>query len=292
MGVRVGLRWLQCAVVTLGLVVGGSLLGAASGHAQTIAEILAKKTLVIGVLVDFPPFGFMNDQQKADGFDIDLANLMAKYMGVNAVIVPVSNPNRIPFLQTKKIDVLVASLGITPERSKQVMFTDPYVDVNVAIAAPKKVPLTDVEQLTQYSVAVARGSSQETYIDALAPKGAKIMRFDGEMPPAQAMVSGQADAWADSTIMIAGIAKANPGLQIEPKIVLKHQANAIAVRLDAFEFEHWINTFLYRSNSAGSWISCTASGWERRCPNCRCSDHQAASCVRPSHAQRVAGRAT
>jgi len=251
MRVRVGLGWVRLAVVTLAVAFGSCVLGAASGHAQTIAEILAKKTLVIGSLVDFPPFGFMNDQQKADGFDIDLAKLMAKYMGVEAVIVPVANQNRIPYLQTKKIDVLIASLGITPERSKQVMFTDPYVAVDVAIFAPKKLALTDIQQLTTVSVAVARGSSQEGYIDAIAPPGAKIMRFDGEMAPAKALVTGLADAWADSTILMGEIAKANPSLEIEPKIVLKRQANAIAVRLDAFEFEHWINTFLYQIKLSG-----------------------------------------
>jgi polar amino acid transport system substrate-binding protein len=246
MRVRVGLGWVRLAVVMLVVAFGSCAIGARSSQAQSIADILAKKTLVIGSLVDFPPFGFTNDQQKPDGFDIELAVLMAKYMGVEAVIVPVANQNRIPFLQSKKIDVLVASLGITPERSKQVMFTNPYVAVNVGIFAPKKVALTEIKQLTTLSVAVARGSSQEGYIDAIAPPGAKIMRFDGEMAPAKAMMTGLADAWADSTILMAEVAKANPALEIESKIVLKRQANAIAVRLDAFELEHWINTFLYQ----------------------------------------------
>lgn len=251
MRVPMRIQWLRLVVLGLLVAVGGCLAGAAPGQAQTIADILARQKLTIGVLVDFPPFGFMNDKQEPDGFDIDLAKLMAKYMGVKAEIVPVSDANRIPFLQSKKVDLLVASLGITPERARQVMFTDPYVDVNVVIAAPKKVPLNDPQQLTQYSVAVARGSSQETYLTSVAPKGAKIMRFDGEMPPAQAMISGQADAWADSAIMIAGIAKAYPQLQIEPKIVLKHQVNAIAVRMDAFELAHWVNTFLYQVKLSG-----------------------------------------
>lgn len=251
MGVLVGLRCLRLLALTLAVAFGTCGLGAIPGQAQSIADILAKKQLVIGSLVDFPPFGFMNDEQKPDGLDIELAKLMAKYLGVEAVIVPVANQNRVPFLQSKKVDVLVASLGITPERSKQVMFTDPYVAVNVAIFAPKKLALTDIRQLTTYSVAVARGSSQEGYIDAIAPKGAKIMRYDGEMAPAKAMVTGLADAWADNTVLMGEIAKANPSLEIEPKIVLKRQANSIAVRLDAFELEHWINTFLYQIKLSG-----------------------------------------
>ncbi|MGH7043991.1 MAG: transporter substrate-binding domain-containing protein [Acetobacteraceae bacterium] len=252
MGIRIGLGWFRAAAVTLAVAFGSCALGAASSHAQTtLAEILAKKELVVGSLVDFPPFGFMDKEQKAVGFDIDLAHLMAKYMGVKLKIVPISDANRVPYLQSKKVDVLIASLGITPERAKQVMFTDPYAEVDVAIAAPKNLPLTNIQQLTKYSVAVARGSSQAGYIEALAPKGAKIMYFDGEMPPAQAMISGLANSWSDSTIMIAAIAKKYPNLNIVPKIVLKRQANAIAVRLSDFRLERWINTFLYQIKLSG-----------------------------------------
>jgi polar amino acid transport system substrate-binding protein len=213
---------------------------------QTLAEIQAKKKIVVGVLTDFPPFGIMNDQQQPDGFDIELAKLMAKNLGVEAEIVSMTTANRIPYLQSKRVDVLVASLGITPERARQVMFTIPYAAVNVVIAAPRSVNLKTIEDLKTISVAVSRGSSQETYVDAIAPKGAKIERFDGESPAAQAMLSGQADAWANNTIMIGTIAKANPSLQIEEKITLRRQSNAIAVRLDAFELHQWINTFIYQ----------------------------------------------
>lgn len=226
-------------------------LAAGTARAQSINEILTKKKIVIGVLVDFPPFGIMNDKQQPDGYDIELAKLMAKYLGVEAEITPITTANRIPYLQSKRIDVLVASLGITAERAKQVMFTIPYAGVNVVIAAPKAVKLEKIDDLKQVSIAVSRGSSQETYVDEIAPKDAKIMRFDGESPAAQAMLTGQAQAWANNTIMIGAIAKNNPGLDIESKIVLRRQANAIAVRLDAYELHQWINTFIYQIKMTG-----------------------------------------
>jgi polar amino acid transport system substrate-binding protein len=236
----------RSSVIMLTLILGTCLANPVVSHAQTISEILAKKKLVIGVLVDFPPFGFMNDRQQADGYDIDIAKLMAKYLGVEPEIVPVSTANRIPFLQSKKIDILVASLGISPERAKQVMFTNPYAAVNVVIAAPASVNLKDVADLAKLSVAVSRGSAQETYVDAAAPKGAKIMRFDGEMPAAQAMISGQADTWAENTVMLGAVAKSNPDLHLETKITLRRQYNAMAVRMDAFELKQWVGTFLYQ----------------------------------------------
>jgi polar amino acid transport system substrate-binding protein len=240
-----GLIMTAAAVAAAVLATGGPV------SAQTLAEIQAKKKIVLGVLTDFPPFGIMNDQQQPDGLDIELAKLLAKNLGVEPEIVSMTTANRIPYLQSKRVDILVASLGITPERAKQVMFTIPYAAVNVVIAAPKSVNLKTIEDLKSISVAVSRGSSQETYVDAIAPKGAKIERFDGESPAAQAMLSGQADAWANNTVMIGAIAKANPSLQLEEKITLRRQANAIAVRLDAFELHQWINTFIYQIKLSG-----------------------------------------
>ncbi len=231
--------------------VGCSLALASSAAAQTLAEIVAKKKIVVGVLVDLPPFGMMDANQKPVGLDIDLANLMAKNLGVEAEIVPVATGNRIPYLQSKRIDVLVASLGITPERAKQVMFAIPYVGVDVVIAGPKRVKISSIEDLKNVSVAVARGSSQEGYITAIAPKDAKIMRFDGDGAATQAVLSGQADTFSNNTLMVGTIKKANPSLEIENKVVLRRQANAIAVRLDAFELHQWINTFIYHTKMTG-----------------------------------------
>jgi polar amino acid transport system substrate-binding protein len=223
----------------------------ASSQAQSVSEILSRKKIVIGVLVDLPPFGMMSSEQKPEGLDIDLAALLAKNLGVEAEIVPVATANRIPYLQSKRIDILVASLGITPDRAKQVMFTIPYVSVDVVIAAGKSVKLASIDDLKTVSIAVARGSSQEGYVTSIAPKDAKIMRFDGDAPATQAFIAGQAQALSNNSIMIASIKKANPGLEIENKITLRRQANAIAVRLDAFELHQWINTFIYHAKMTG-----------------------------------------
>jgi hypothetical protein len=90
------------------------------------ADIKKKGEITIGMLVDFPPYGTTNAQNQPDGYDADVAKLLAKDWGVKANIVPVTGPNRIPFLLTNKVDLLVASLAITPERAKQVQFSTPY----------------------------------------------------------------------------------------------------------------------------------------------------------------------
>ena len=109
----------RAAIAALGL--GAALtVFAPLASAQTVADIKKKGEITIGMLVDFPPYGTTNAQNQPDGYDADVAKLLAKDWGVKANIVPVTGPNRIPFLLTNKVDLLVASLAVTPERAKQV----------------------------------------------------------------------------------------------------------------------------------------------------------------------------
>ena len=67
----------------------------------------------------------LNDKQEPDGYDVDVAKLLGSYLGVKVNLVTLTSPNRIPFLVTNKVDLIVATFGITPERAKQVMFSIP-----------------------------------------------------------------------------------------------------------------------------------------------------------------------
>src|SRR3546814_15628265 len=80
-------------------------LGSASAAAETIDQVKEKGELTIGMLVDFPPYGIMNTENKPDGYDADVARQLAKDLGVKLNIVPVTGPNRIPYLLTNKVDV-------------------------------------------------------------------------------------------------------------------------------------------------------------------------------------------
>ena len=81
--------------------------------AQTLDELKKKGELRVGLLVDFPPYGTVNARNEPDGYDADVARLLAKDLGLKLQLVPVTGPNRIPFLLTNKVDLLVASLAIT-----------------------------------------------------------------------------------------------------------------------------------------------------------------------------------
>ena len=131
----------------------------AAGYARRpMDEILSRGTINIGVLVDLPPYGLLNDKQEPDGYDIEVAKLIGSYIGVKVNLVPLTSPNRIPFLLTNKVDLIVATFGITPERAKQVMFSIPYAAIENVVFAAKDKKITSLEDLKGLRVGVPRGT--------------------------------------------------------------------------------------------------------------------------------------
>ncbi|MBO9646796.1 MAG: transporter substrate-binding domain-containing protein, partial [Pseudacidovorax sp.] len=123
--------------------------------AQSVADIKKKGEITIGMLVDFPPYGTTDAKNQPDGYDADVAKLLAKDLGIAADIVPVTGPNRIPFLLTGKVDMLIASLAITPERAKQVLFSKPYSAASIVLYGNAKSPIKTAADLKGLRVGVA-----------------------------------------------------------------------------------------------------------------------------------------
>src|SRR3954451_11134052 len=160
--------------------VAASSLSASGASAASPEEIKARGKLMDGVLTDYPPFGGTDAQQQPAGHDADVAKLLAKSLSVTLDLVPVTGPNRIPYLLTNKIDVLIATFGITAERSKQVLFSNPYSALTIYVLAPKSLNVKTPEDLKAIAISVARASTQDTAISAIAPPGTTLKRFDDD----------------------------------------------------------------------------------------------------------------
>ena len=219
--------------------------------AATPDEIKARGKLMVGLLTDYPPFGGTDAQQQPAGYDADVARLMAKSLGVQAELVPVTGPNRIPYLLTNKIDVLIATFGITAERSKQVLFSNPYSALTLYVLAPKSLNIKTPEDLKGVTIGVARASTQDTAISATAPAGTQIKRFDDDATTLQALISGQVQAMGGSNTILAQLHKDYPQLGIEPKITLREQANGMAFRKSDTALQQYANTFISEMEKSG-----------------------------------------
>lgn len=229
-----------------------ALLGAAApaARAQTLDEIKKKGTLTVGMLIDFAPYGTVDASNQPDGYDADVAKLLAKEWGVKLNLVPVTGPNRIPYLLTNKVDLLVASFSPTPERAKQVQFSRPHSAATIVLYGSKKVSIKSPADLKGVRVAVARASTQDTALAAIAPEGTEIRRFDDDASAMQALLSGQVDAIGCATTVAAQIAK-RAGDGYENKLVLRQQFMAPAMRLGQADLLKNVNAFVSKNVDNG-----------------------------------------
>ncbi len=219
--------------------------------AQSVADIKKKGEITIGMLVDFPPYGTTNAQNQPDGYDADVAKLLAKDWGVKANIVPVTGPNRIPFLLTNKVDVLVASLAITPERAKQVAFSTPYAAATIVLYGKTASAIKSAADLKGLRVGVARASTQDVAVTKAAPEGTEIRRFDDDASAMQALISGQVDAIGCSVTVAAQIAQRVPANTFENKFNLVQQAMGIAMRPGQDDLQKSVNEFVAKNSANG-----------------------------------------
>jgi polar amino acid transport system substrate-binding protein len=212
--------------------------------ADQLQDILSAGKIRVGVIQDVAPFGYLDADQKPAGLDIDVANMIAQDLGVQVEVVPMTAQNRIPYLVTNKVDILVALLSLTPERAKQIMFTSPYAATSIGIFGPADQKLTSVEELGSRSIGVTRGTTEDTALTAMAPN-ANIVRFEDNATATAAYESGQVDLYATADILAYAINTGNAARKLEPKASFGADLAFMGVRAGEFGMLQWLNSFIY-----------------------------------------------
>ncbi len=132
----------------LSLCTAATLLAAPLTHADTLDDIVKRGTLKVAVPQDFPPFGSVGTDLQPQGYDIDMARYLAKQMKLKLQLVPVTSANRVPYLQTDKVDLVISSLGKNPEREKVIDFSRAYAPFFLGVFGPKGAELKDAAALS------------------------------------------------------------------------------------------------------------------------------------------------
>jgi polar amino acid transport system substrate-binding protein len=246
MAISTGFRKIAAA-----LLFGAGLTGAAPASADALNDIHGRKKMLVGIDLGIAPFGMTDERMQPQGSDVDVARQIAKDMGVELEIVPVTGPNRVPYLMTKKVDMVISVFSITPEREKVIAFSKPYGVNQLVLGAPRSVALTNVAELAGKRVGVVRGNLQDTVISAAAPKEAKIVRFDDDATVATALASGQVDAIVTPRTSLTTIARTNPAKGIEVRQVLKSQPYAIGLRKEDTALREAVNKWIDANMSNG-----------------------------------------
>jgi len=238
-------RWILAALAAVSLV-----FAAAPARADRFEDILKNGTVRIGVPLDVPPFGSVNAQRQAEGFDIDLANMVAKALGVKVELVQLTGANRIPFLLTDKVDIVISVMGLTPERAKQIMFTAPYADTSLAVYGAKSQNVKSADQLASFRVVAAKGTTQDIGLSEMNPR-ATIMRTEDDATAAQAYITGQADMIATNSLIIPDLMKRAPNKEFDLKFVIRRSPAHMGVRMGEHSLVRWLDSFIFFNTMNG-----------------------------------------
>ncbi len=114
------------------------LLGGACASADTLDDVKKRGTLIVGVKADYKPFGYTDPSGKIVGLEIDLANDVAKRLGVQIELVPVIAANRMEFLKQGRIDLMIATMAYKPDRAEVVGIPQPFYYAGAANVFAKK----------------------------------------------------------------------------------------------------------------------------------------------------------
>ena len=232
-----------------------TLIAATPAQAEqdnSLQAVLAKKSISLGIPTDFAPYGFMGPDMQPQGVDVEIAKLIAEKLGVKADLVPVATPNRIPYLQTKKIDLIVSALGKNPEREKVIDFTIAYAPFFQAVFGPKALTIKNFADLGGKTLAVTRGTIQDDILQQVAPPTLKIQRFEDDNSTVAAFISGQTQLLATGAAVAAAAIQKNPQVQAEYKLLLKDSPNFIGVRKGEKALLDKVNEILRAAKADGT----------------------------------------
>jgi polar amino acid transport system substrate-binding protein len=245
------------AVAFLALAAAGA---ATQARADTLDDIMAAGTIKVAVPQDFPPFGSVGADMTPVGYDIDVANLIAQKLGVSLELVPVTSANRIPYLQTRKVDLVISSLGKNPDREKVIDFTSAYAPFYNGVFGPEEVAVAKVEDLAGKTVGVTRGSVEDLELSNIAPADATIKRYEDNNGTISAFLSGQVDVIASGNVVAAAILARNPPKRPEIKFLIKNSPCYIGMNKNEPALLEKVNAIIAEAKADGS-LNAIAQKW-------------------------------
>lgn len=169
----------------------------------------AKKVYVVGTNAEYPPFEYVESGEIA-GFDAEIIKEAAKRMGIEYKWLNTNFDGLIPALQTKKVDIVIAGMSVTPEREKAVNFSIPYLTSNVAIVTNSKNPIKDMNDLSGKSYGVELGTTKEA--SARKIDGAEVVPFSSTTGALVALKSGKIDGMVLDESVSSKYIEKNPEL--------------------------------------------------------------------------------
>ncbi len=233
-------------VLALGVLVGCSANTNTSNKKSSIDEIKERGTIKIGVFSDKNPFGYVDANGKNQGFDVYIAKRFAKdLLGDESKVefVLVDAASRVAYLESNKVDIIMANFTVTDERKQKVDFANPYMKVSLGIVSPDSAPITSIDQLKGKKAIVAKGTTSETYLTKNYPD-IEQLKFEQYTEIFEALKDGRGSAIVNDNTEVIAWAKQNPGFTVGVPSLGGQDTIAPAVKKGNKELLDWINNEL------------------------------------------------
>lgn len=201
-------------------------------QSNALQALIGKDTLTMITSPDYPPYEYYDTEGSGNiiGFDIDIANYIAKELKFKLNVIESDFNGLIPALATNRVDFVMAGMSPTPERLKNVDFSIIYYTAQDTIVAPKGSNLLKVQQLSGKTVGVQLGSIQEKNLKEIAKKvtGIQIKQLNRVPEAIQELKSKRIDAAIIENNVASGFAGSNPDLEFNAIPSQENSGSAIA----------------------------------------------------------------
>ena len=208
---------------------------------RTLDEIKDSGTVNIGVFSDKNPFGYVDENGDYQGYDVYFAERIGEDLGVDINYVSTEAANRVEYLETGKVDIVLANFTVTDERAEKVDFTLPYMNVALGVVSPDSNVIKDLSEIGEDDeVIVISGTTAETYLTENNPE-IKLQKYDTYANAKTALENGQAVAWANDNTEVIAYALQNSGYTVGISELGSKDTIAAAVSKGNSTLLDWLN---------------------------------------------------
>ncbi|MBP3892871.1 MAG: cysteine ABC transporter substrate-binding protein [Atopobiaceae bacterium] len=180
---------------------------------RTLDQIKESGTVIIGVFSDKAPFGYVDDAGEYQGYDVEFANRLVTDLGTQVEWVATDPANRVPFLESNKVDIILANFTVTDERAEKVDFSLPYMKVQLGVVSPDSALVKSVDDLAGKTLIVVKGTTAETFFEQEYPD-VELQKYDQYADAYNALLDGRGDAFSTDNTEVLAWAKENPGFTV------------------------------------------------------------------------------
>ena len=208
---------------------------------RTVDEIKASGVINIGVFSDKNPFGYVDENGEYQGYDVYFANRIGEDLGVKVNFVSTEAASRVEYLETYKVDIVLANFTVTPERAEKVDFALPYMNVALGVVSPDSRVIKDLSEIgADDQVIVISGTTAEDYLVKNNPE-IKLQKYDTYANAKTALENGNAVAWANDNTEVIAYALQNEGYTVGIPSLGSQDTIAPAVSKGNESLLNWIN---------------------------------------------------